>query len=248
MTGAMDERDDRDEEYLTSYETLRDGDDANGDADGETELEFDTEDESLPWLESSEYDEESGPDTARVIAFVLIGLIALAAILGAVWWLSNRGPDPDLVADGSTIEAPEGPVKSRPEDAGGKEFEGSGQVAPGVGEGKTTEGRLAEGNSARPSIDAEGSQRPEAAEGEASGSGGIGVQLGAYSRRERAVEAWEALVRRSDTLSGRRYRVEEATVDGATVFRLQAVAGDNSDANRLCTALKSEGIECQVKG
>ena len=35
--------------------------------------------------------------------------------------------------------------------------------------------------------------------------------------------------------------------DGSTVYRLQAVAGSTSAARELCSALKANGADCQVK-
>jgi len=39
----------------------------------------------------------------------------------------------------------------------------------------------------------------------------------------------------------------EGEADIGTVYRLQAVAGDAASANRLCSALKGDGVACQVK-
>ena len=108
------------------------------------------EEERLPWLEDDDLvaERRGGGDTARLIGFALLGLLALAMIVGLLYWITNRGPDPALVADGGLIEAPEGPVKVRPDNPGGRTFEGTGDVAPGVGEGRTREARLAEEESA----------------------------------------------------------------------------------------------------
>lgn len=215
---------------------------------GDTEFEVSDEpilvedDEPLPWLES-DYDEvEEGPDTARLLGFGLLGFLALALLLAAAWYFLKDRPDPNLVADGSTIEAPEGPTKERPEDAGGKEFEGTGNVAPTVGEGQTTEGRLAPDSTPKPSIDVASSGSSAAGS-----TSGVGVQVGAYSSKASANTAWSTLSGQTEALKGFKYRIVEGKVDGGTVFRLQAVAGDASAANRLCTALKSDGIACQVK-
>ncbi|WP_234026973.1 SPOR domain-containing protein [Erythrobacter sp. HKB08] len=246
---AMDGRDGDEEEYETAYETLQNG----GEAD-EQELELADDDESLPWLDSDYDDEEEGGyDTGRLIGMALLGLLLIAAVVGGIWWLGNRTGDDDLVADGSTIEAPEGPVKERPADAGGKQFEGTGNVAPAVGEGESREGRLAAGETpkpeARPSIDAAGSKNTGSTgeSAQAPASGGFGVQVGAFSTRERAVQAWGTLNRQTDALSGFNYRVVEGKVDGGTVYRLQAVAGSDSAARQLCNALKADGLACQLK-
>lgn len=115
---------------------------------GAAELEL-NEEESLPWLESDEYDDGAGTvDTARIIGFALGLLALLALIIGGLWWLTNRNSGSDAVADGSTIEAPAGDYKERPDDAGGQEFAGTGDVAPATGEGQTREGTIADGSGA----------------------------------------------------------------------------------------------------
>ena len=278
------DKDSGEEEYTTAHEAMRDDDadwtGAEDETDGLAEegvieddadddrLNLDGDDEALPWLESSDYAEEEGVDTGRLVGFVLLGLLALGLLVGGIWFLTNRGPDPELVADGSTIEAPEGDYKRRPDDAGGREFPGTGDVAPAVGEGQTREGRLAEGSTsgegegaARPSVDAPsagdtGSSANASGSSDNSGSAGTassgsasgpGVQVGAYSTRSAAEAGWQQLGRQTDALSGVRYRIVEGTADIGTVFRLQATPGDMAAANRLCTALKADGVACQVK-
>jgi hypothetical protein len=76
---------------------------------------------------------------------------------------------------------------------------------------------------------------------------GVGVQLAAYSTRARAEQGWSDLSRRTDALAGVKHRVVEGKVDIGTVYRLQAIAGDRTAANALCSALKSDGLDCQVK-
>jgi hypothetical protein len=199
------------------------------------------ENESLPWLESDDYeDEPTGTGVGQMLLLGIAGLGAIALLMYGLYAWSNR-PDPSLVADGSTIKAPAGPVKERPEDPGGKEFAGTGDIAPAVGEGQTREGRLATAPAPKPSVDAAGSQA------ESASSGGVGIQVGAYSSRESAERGWEALTRQTDALSGVRHRVMEGQIDSGTVYRLQAVAGDAAGARALCNTLKGQGIACQVK-
>ena len=279
------EKDSGEEEYTTAYETVQDQD-AEWDENGEhvvTEeemdedrLDLDSDEEALPWLESSDYAEDDGVDPGRLVGFVLLGLLALGLLVGGIWFLTNRGPDPELVADGSTIEAPEGDYKRKPDEAGGREFPGTGDVAPAVGEGQTREGRLADGDgagstggAARPSVDAPstgssasasntngdattGGTRNGSATGSSTGSStnsstGPSVQVGAYSSKAAAEAGWSQLGRQTSALSGVRYRIVEGQADIGKVFRLQATPGDLAAANRLCTALKADGVACQVK-
>lgn len=205
------------------------------------------EDERLPWLESGDEDEdEGGVDTGRIFGFVLLALLALAAFIGGIWWFGNRAPDAELIADGSTIQAPPGPYKEKPANPGGKQFEGTGNLAPAIGEGERREGVLAD-NVPKPSIDAPKPGTTPGAAAAPAASGGVAVQVGAYSSKADAEAGWQKLLAQTDKLAGVSHRVVQGQADIGTVFRLQAVAGDAAAASRLCSALKGDGVACQVK-
>ncbi|MDJ0642558.1 MAG: SPOR domain-containing protein [Erythrobacter sp.] len=241
--------------------------------EGEGELDLSSED-SLPWLESDEDDDAGGYDFSQFLAFGAILLALLAGMVGGIWFLTNRTGDAAMVADGSTIEAPEGPYRERPEDPGGKEFAGTGNVAPVVGEGQTREGVMADGSESgadssdgasqsgsgatttanADSADSGSSSRGSpAANNGGSGSGSasstsvVGVQVGAYGSRARAEAGWQTLLGSSDALAGVRYRIVKGEADIGTVYRLQALASNREAANQLCDALKADGLPCQVK-
>ncbi|MEP3050249.1 MAG: SPOR domain-containing protein [Erythrobacter sp.] len=204
--------------------------------------------ESLPWLESDEDDDGAGAvDSARIIGFAVLLLVILAGIIGAIWFFSNRGGDEALVADGSTIEAPDGPFKERPDDPGGREFAGTGNVAPAVGEGETREGVVSDGNAEG----ADGASGPSIATRTTTerpvSEDGVGVQVGAYGTRAQAEAGWVTLTRQTSVLSGVRHRVLKGEADIGTVYRLQAIASDGATADRLCRDLKADGLACQVK-
>lgn len=223
---------------------------------GEPEGELDLVDtDSLPWLESDEEDEEAGGvDVMQIIGFVGLLMALLAVVVGGVWWFTNRASGSDAVADGSVIEAPEGPIKQAPDNPGGKTFAGTGNVAPVVGEGGSRPAVVAE--PAMPALPGgtPGAAPSAAATGAAPAATpspapvpGTGVQLAAYGTRARAEQGWADAQRRTDKLSGVKYRIVEGKVDIGTVYRLQAVAGSRAEADRLCAALKSDGVDCQVK-
>ncbi|GGA08534.1 hypothetical protein GCM10010923_18460 [Blastomonas marina] len=196
------------------------------------------EERSLPWLESGLEDEdEDAFDTRRIVVLCLIALAAMIAIVGAIWFLYGNSGDPAETASGEVIAAPDGPYKIAPEHRGGREFDRTGDSAPTAAEGQTQQAQLAGGSEVdTPTAPAE-SQAP---------ASGVGVQVGAYRSRNRAEQAWAELSA-NGPLQGRNYRIEEARADIGTVFRLQALAPNASQANALCGELRSVGIDCQVR-
>lgn len=221
-------------------------------------------DDALPWLEADEDEAEPATDY-RILIFAALAVVALAGILfGANHFLSDRTGG-NAVADGSTIAAPEGDYKMRPDQAGGTEVAGTGDLSFEVGEGQGRESRLGS-NDATPSIDID--QQPAAARPTAPGAtpaaggatpapaatrtpeaqgGGVGVQVGAYSTRASAETGWSQLSGRYAALQGLNHRVIEGTADSGTIFRLQAVTGNAAAADALCRSIRSAGGDCQVK-
>ena len=219
---------------------------SGGEWENEDQLDL-ADDESLPWLEAGEDEEQAaGFDTSRLILLGVLALIVLALVVGAIWFVANQTSD-EPEADGSVIAAPDEPYKSKPEDPGGKTFAGTGDTSFAVGEGQTREGRLAEPTTtpAATADDSDGSDAGNAAV--PATPSGTAVQVGAYPRREDAEAAWSNLMRQTEALNGVRHRVVEAQVDIGQVYRLQALAGDRASANRLCAALKADGLACFVK-
>lgn len=224
--------------------------------------------DNLPWLESDEEDEDAGGiDTAQIMLFAAALVLLLGAVVAAVWYVSNRAAGEPVVADGGVIPAPEGPIKTRPEDPGGKEFAGTGNLAPVVGEGGQRDAVVATTDlpplpdptgpgAPAPSATAPAATKPvpvakpsaaAAPAAPAAAVSGVGVQLAAYGTRARAEQGWSDLSRRTDALKGIKHRVVEGKVDIGTVYRLQAVAGSRAEAERLCAALKADGLDCQIK-
>lgn len=209
------------------------------------------DEERLPWLESADdvdFD-EPGQDNSRMIGFAVLAFLLLAALVGGIFVLTHRGGG-SAAADGSLIAADKEPYKIAPKDPGGKTFQGTGDASFKVSEGEKPVANL--GGSAAPApapAPAPAAPKPSAsaAAPAAPASGGIGVQVGAFSTAASAEAAWSKLVSAHEALSGLSHRVVEGKADMATVFRLQAVAGDFAAANALCAKLQSGGLKCQVK-
>lgn len=228
------------------------GEDVFVDADENEQLILADPDERLPWLESDDDAADDGVDNSRIVAFALVGLLAVAALVGALWWFTRDRPDPEMVADGSTIEAPAAPYKERPENPGGAKVDGTGDTSFAVAEGRQVEGRIAAdapAAAATPSVDRnQAGTAPAAAPATtAPATGGVGVQVGAYSSKEAAEAGWQQLSGRLAPLQGRSHRVLEGTADSGRIFRLQAVAGSVAEAETLCRSLRAAGGDCQVK-
>ncbi len=213
-------------------------------------LALDGDDERLPWLEVDEDDQPTGADGGRVLGASILGVAVLAALVGAIWWLSHRGAASDLVADGSTVAAPATPYKQAPAAPGGKTFQGTGDTSFAVSAGQSRTGRIAEASAtptAANSASATRAATPSASASAAPAITGPGVQVGAFSSAAAAEAAWTRLSATHEALSAVRHRVVEGRADIGTVYRLQAVAGDDAAASALCAKLRQSGVACQVK-
>lgn len=210
------------------------------------ELALGDDDVRLPWLEADDDDDDvAGPGNGQLAGLVLLGLLVLAIVGAGVWWLAHRDDDPELLADGGVIEAPAQPYKQRPDDPGGKTFQGTGDTSFAISKGQTRPARLEE--KAVPKEPAPAPLPKESAPSPAPAVGGVGVQIGAYSRAAPAEEGWTRLSQQYEALSGLKHRVVEGRADIGTVYRLQAVTPDAASARALCGKLKAAGLACQVK-
>ncbi|MFN2098619.1 SPOR domain-containing protein [Altererythrobacter sp. MF3-039] len=222
--------DDREELFASEQLVLTDGDD-----------------ERLPWLEASDFDdEERGIDGGRLAGFALLLLLLGGSVGAAVWWFTQGEASAELQPEGTVIAAPAGPYKVRPADAGGKTFEGTGDTSFKVGEGQRSEGTLGASPEPTPSAAPADEPSPIPSENSEPPSGPV-VQVGAYATRASAQEGWRTLMRQTDKLNGVKHRIVQGTADIGVVYRLQAVPGDLNAARQLCAALKNDGVACQVK-
>lgn len=210
----------------------------------EEQLLLSEDDDDLPWLEADDYEDEEGGFDWRLLGYAVMGLAVVGLLLAAAWYLTREASTPDLVADGSTIEAPDAPYKQRPDDPGGAQVAGTGDQAFEVAEGESTRGRIADGGTeARPAIDRE--QTPASSPPPASNA--VYIQIGAFGSRTDAQAAWGSESRKYSALSGLNHRIVEGDVNGAKVFRLQAAAGDRAQADGICGAIRSAGGDCYIR-
>lgn len=195
------------------------------------------EDEQHPWLDGDE-DEDAGLDTARIARAGIATLVVLLALSLAGWWLLVGPGEAAPEADGSLIEAPAGPYKVRPPERGGRTVEGTGDTSFQVAEGRTVEARI--DRTRVPVTPASATATPQP-------TGLVGVQIGAFPTKEAAEAGWQQMVVRLQILQGRSHRVVEGRADSDVIWWLQVVAGSVPEARDLCTALRREGGDCQVK-
>lgn len=196
----------------------------------------------LPWLETADgYEYDDGASPMKVLGLVLGGLALLAAIVGGIYWM-QRNQEGAQGGNGELIAAQEGDYKVRPEEAGGKKFEGEGDAAFEASEGKKTPAAIGP----KPETPtATVAAAPAAIAPEPKGS--VFVQLGAYGDSAKANEAWGQLSKRFGFLSGVNKKIAEGSGEGGRkVFRLQAITADAAAAQQLCAKLKAAGEGCLI--
>jgi hypothetical protein len=210
-------------------------------------LNFDDNDR-LPWLETADgSDSEPNRSPMRVALVAIAGLALLAAIVGGIFWLQPRqagGPN----GTGELIVAPKGNYKEKPLDAGGKSFEGEGDSAFAASEGQKTGAVLAvlpAGSAAAPRPVAAKPMIPAATN--SAPANAVLVQLGAFGDSAKAEAAWTGLNKRFGFLAGVKRKIAQTNVEGGgTVFRLQAVTANSTEAQQLCAKLKVAGENCLI--
>ena len=223
------------------------------------------DDDRLPWLEAVDDDDDrDGPSAAKLIAFVVIGLVAIGLIVGGLFWMGNRdgaaNREPELIA------APDGDYKVAPDEPGGMKVEGEGDTAFAASEGADPTGAIdADAVPEAPVTDAPAAKQPPApkaapapapkaapkqapaavaeAPKAAPAAGGATVQLGAFSSQASANAAWKALSGRFAYLAPLTHSVTATKSGDRTLYRLRA---SGPDARALCGRLRVAGESCVV--
>jgi hypothetical protein len=210
----------------------------------------------LPWLEAVEEEEGEGPSIAKLVAAIVIGLVAIGVIVGGLFWLGNRGQD----ATGEVIAAPEGDYKVRPADPGGMNVSGEGDVSAAAGAGQQPQGNLnvnavseapvtpAPRTAAPAAPAAPPAARPAPVPAPAAAPArpaapGSTIQLGAFSSGGSANGAWTSLSGRFRYLAPLSHSVVTAQVNGRTLYRLRASGPGAAD---ICRRLQAAGEACAI--
>ncbi|MEP3226982.1 MAG: SPOR domain-containing protein [Parasphingorhabdus sp.] len=201
---------------------------------------LDLDDENrLPWLESAEdYEGEDEYSPIRVAIFLAVGIALLAAIVGGIYWMQKRDSG-GLSGDGTLIAAQEGDYKVRPDDPQAKQFEGEGDASFAASEGQGTPGKLGTAPPVESPIKKTTSAAPSA-------PGSAMIQLGAFSTAGQADNAWSGFSRRFSDIGALPKKIVQGSVEGGTIFRLNAVAPNVSAAQNVCNNLKAAGESCIV--
>jgi hypothetical protein len=209
-------------------------------------------DEQLPWLQPVEdEDEPRGLSARKMLAALLVVLLAALIVAGTFFWLGRRdsagsGP-PEL------IHAPPGPYKVTPPDPGGLDISSESETAfeTSAGEDRDAQldtSKLPKGAApAPPKADAKAPAPAAAApvpEPQAKATGGAGsvIQLGAFANRTQAERAWTALSARFPGVAA----MNKMIVPFAKGIRLRAGAASAADAKQACDTLKAAGENCFV--
>ncbi len=202
----------------------------------------------LPWLETADghVAEDSG-SPMRGVLLAVAGLLLLVVIVGGIYWLqpSQRS---GANGTGELIVAPKGNYKEKPLDAGGKSFEGEGDSAFAASEGQKTGAVLAAPPAgpvvAPPAVVA---KPATSIVNKTAPANGVLVQLGAFGDSAKAEAAWTGLNKRFGFLAGINRKIAQSNVEGGrTVFRLQAVTANSTEAQQLCAKLKVAGENCLI--
>ena len=215
------------------------------------------EDGQLPWLEA--VDDEDGPagvSGRKMLAALLVVLIAAAVVAGTFFWLGRQ--DPVGIGGPELIRADAGPYKVKPANPGGLDVAGESGTAFQTSAGEDSDAQLdlnavPEEPVARPpkeepkrippgetKVPVEDKPAPPPAQ--PSGGSGSVIQLGAYKNAAQAERAWIALSSRFPSVAG----MTKLVVPYSGGFRLRAGAPSPAEAKQACQALRVAGENCFV--
>jgi cell division septation protein DedD len=216
------------------------------------------DDGQLPWLQAvDDEDEPRGVSARKMLAVLLVVLLAGAIVAGTFFWMGRR--DVDVSGPPELIRAEPGPYKVKPANPGGLDVAGESQTAFETSSGADNDAQLdlnavaeepvakapreAQQAAPKPTAPAE-TKSPPATEPEAKPTGGSGsvIQLGAFANQAQAERAWSALSVRFPTIAA----MNKMIIPFSGGIRLRAGAASPADARQACQTLKAAGENCFV--
>lgn len=211
-------------------------------------------DEQLPWLQPvDDEDEPRGLSARKMLAALLVVLLAAGIVAGSFFWLGRR----DVVVTGppELIRAPSSPYKVRPPNPGGLDISSESETAfeTSAGEDRNSQldtSKLPQGALPKPAEDEpKAAEKPKPAvveekpaEPKVTGGTGSVIQLGAFGNKAQAERAWIALSARFPNVAA----MNKMIVPFPGGIRLRAGAGSAGEAKQACDALKAAGENCFV--
>ena len=210
------------------------------------------DDGQLPWLQAVEDEEEPrGVSARKMLAALLVVLIAGVLVAGTFFWLGRR--DAGVSGPPELIKAQPGPYKVKPPNPGGLDVAGESQTAFETSAGEDRDSQLdlnavPEAPVEKPSppppkppAEAAKPAAPEPAPASTGGSGSV-IQLGAFANRTQAERAWSALSARFPSIA----EMNKMVIPFSGGIRLRAGAASPQAARDACQMLKVAGENCFV--
>jgi len=212
-------------------------------------------DEQLPWLQAVEdEDEPRGVSGRKMLAALLVVLLAAALVGATFFWLGRR--DAEVNGPPELIRAEATPYKVKPPNPGGLDVAGESQTAFETSAGEDNDAKLnlnavAEQPVTPPKpapapepkrIPPNETKVPVAPEPKPSGPSGSVIQIGAFANQAQAERAWAALSARFPTIAA----MNKMIVPFSGGMRLRAGASSPAEAKQACQMLRAAGENCFV--
>jgi hypothetical protein len=214
------------------------------------------DDGQLPWLAAVEdEDEPRGVSARKMLAALLVVLLAVALVAATFFWIGRRDAQPGGPPE--LIKAEPGPYKVKPPNPGGLDVAGDSQTAFETSAGEDRDSQLdlskakelpappqpapKDAPKAAP-VETKTPAAGEATPAKPTGGQGSVVQLGAFANKAQAERAWSALSARFPAVAA----MSKMIVPFPGGIRLRAAAASPGDARAACQALKAAGENCFV--
>ena len=209
------------------------------------------DDGQLPWLQGVEdEDEPRGISARKMLAALLVVLVAAALVGGTFFWLGRR--DTAVSGPPELIRAQPGPYKIKPPNPGGLDIAGESETAFETSAGEDKDAQLdlnavaetpvAKPVKPQPKPAQTAEAAPPAPPPKPTGAPGSVIQLGAFANPAQAERAWTALSARFPNVAA----MTKLIVPFQGGIRLRASAASPADARQACQALKAAGENCFV--